>query len=257
MTDQTTTTGTDAQRLGRWFYLSGSKLREAAAVEASEAILAAMPTIDRATLIDRIYRAGLTQSKAGAEVAADSLLALRTIAPGPTEPEPERAPEPAPEPEPVVTGDILVRLPRADLVTIIQALEEVRQTGPARLASAAFTAIMAIDEAEAYVEQMERETEALRQSAGVPEPERSPDGCVVCGRDIDRLGGNPDCETCAAEPSEMDRLLGDLAGILSEQDSGRSWSQPETLELVDAISLAISEAVLRHDAAARTSAGAA
>jgi hypothetical protein len=26
-------------------------------------------------------------------------------------------------------------------------------------------------------------------------------GCPSCGRDIDRLGGNPDCETCAAEPS--------------------------------------------------------
>ena len=25
-------------------------------------------------------------------------------------------------------------------------------------------------------------------------------GCPSCGRDIDRLGGNPDCPVCAAEP---------------------------------------------------------
>ncbi len=28
-----------------------------------------------------------------------------------------------------------------------------------------------------------------------------PNGCPACGQDIDRLGGNEDCETCAAEPS--------------------------------------------------------
>ena len=33
-----------------------------------------------------------------------------------------------------------------------------------------------------------------------------PNGCPVCGRDIDRLGGNPDCSTCAAEPAQRDWL---------------------------------------------------
>jgi len=28
-----------------------------------------------------------------------------------------------------------------------------------------------------------------------------PAGCPDCGRDIDLLGGNPDCPTCAAEPA--------------------------------------------------------
>lgn len=27
------------------------------------------------------------------------------------------------------------------------------------------------------------------------------DGCPACGRDLERLGGNPDCEVCAAEPA--------------------------------------------------------
>lgn len=27
------------------------------------------------------------------------------------------------------------------------------------------------------------------------------DGCPDCGQDIDRLGGNLECETCAAEPA--------------------------------------------------------
>jgi len=27
-----------------------------------------------------------------------------------------------------------------------------------------------------------------------------PNGCPTCGRDIDRLGGNPECQDCAAEP---------------------------------------------------------
>lgn len=30
--------------------------------------------------------------------------------------------------------------------------------------------------------------------------------CPECDRDIDRLGGNPDCETCAAEPSAAGEL---------------------------------------------------
>jgi len=32
-------------------------------------------------------------------------------------------------------------------------------------------------------------------------PHPPSDGCPACGRDIDRLGGNPDCPTCAAEPA--------------------------------------------------------
>ena len=31
-------------------------------------------------------------------------------------------------------------------------------------------------------------------------PDAAADGCPVCGRDIDRQGGNPDCPICAAEP---------------------------------------------------------
>lgn len=31
------------------------------------------------------------------------------------------------------------------------------------------------------------------------------DGCPACGRDIDKLGGNPDCSTCAAEPRAPDK----------------------------------------------------
>jgi hypothetical protein len=30
---------------------------------------------------------------------------------------------------------------------------------------------------------------------------QDPNGCPACGRDIDALGGNPDCEVCAAEPA--------------------------------------------------------
>jgi hypothetical protein len=36
------------------------------------------------------------------------------------------------------------------------------------------------------------------------------DGCPDCGQDIDRLGGNPDCETCAAEPPAV-RGQGDIS----------------------------------------------
>lgn len=28
----------------------------------------------------------------------------------------------------------------------------------------------------------------------------TPSGCPECGRDIDQLGGNPECPVCAAEP---------------------------------------------------------
>lgn len=28
-----------------------------------------------------------------------------------------------------------------------------------------------------------------------------PSGCPSCGRDIDKLGGNPECQSCAAEPA--------------------------------------------------------
>lgn len=44
------------------------------------------------------------------------------------------------------------------------------------------------------------ERAALRRRTAAADP----NGCPDCGRDIDRLGGNPDCPTCAAEPAQLD-----------------------------------------------------
>lgn len=34
-----------------------------------------------------------------------------------------------------------------------------------------------------------------------------PEGCPACGRSIDRLGGNPECQECAGEPASEEATL--------------------------------------------------